>query len=459
MYDVVIIGAGPGGYVAGIRASQLGLKTCVIEKDKPGGTCLNVGCIPTKNLIYQAQIFESQKELAEAGLKLNESRLDFSKVLAKSRRVAETLVGGVELLLTQNKISYIKNTARIATESTIVLGNGDEIKGKNIIIATGARPAEIPGFEIDEKVVFSSTGILNLEQLPKSLIILGGGAIGCEFAYIMNSFGVEIYLVEMANQIMPSMDNEAVSIIHNVFTEKGIHIMPNNRAVSLRKNPKSTTVVVDNQDGSQERLNAEKVLCALGRTPNTENIGLDTIGLKTENSFIPVHDFYQTPVKGVFAIGDVIATPQLAHVASKEGEIAVEYIAGKMPEPKINTANIIFAVYCEPQLASFGLTEEQAKDKGIAYKKVVFPFRAIGKAVTVNSDEGLIKVLFDQVTREILGAHIVGQEATELIHELLLAKTAELLPEDIASMIHAHPTLSEGIREAMLAIDGQSIHI
>lgn len=459
MYDVVIIGAGPGGYVAGIRAAQLGLTACIIEKDRPGGVCLNVGCIPTKNLIYQAKIFESQKELAQVGLNLDACRLDFSKVFAKSKNVAGALVEGVELLLKKNKIHYIRSTARIISENTIMLANGDEIQGKNIVIATGARPTQLPGFELDEKQVYSSTGILGFQRLPESLIILGGGAIGCEFAYIMNTFGVDVYLVEMADHILPSMDVEAVSIIQDVFNEKGIRTLTNSCAVSLRKTAKSVTVVIENKNGSQKELNTEKVLCAFGRTPNTENLGLDTIGLKTENSFIPVGDYYQTSVNGVFAIGDVIATPQLAHVASKEGEIAVEYIAGKMPEPKIDPGNIIFAVYCEPQLASFGLSEEQAKEKNIVYKKAVIPYRAIGKAVTVSSEVGMIKLLIDPATREILGVHIVGQEATELIHELLLAKTAELFPEDIISMVHAHPTLSEGIREAMMAIDGLAIHI
>jgi dihydrolipoamide dehydrogenase len=459
MYDVVIIGGGPGGYVAGIRAAQLGLKACVIEKNKPGGVCLNVGCIPTKNIIHQAGIYDSAKELTEIGVKLDTKNFDFAKVVRNSKKAVSTLVNGVEYLLKKNKVDLIIQEAKISSKNSVLLKDGSEIQGKNIIIASGSRPIEIFGFEFDGKQVLSSTQALNLTKLPKSLIILGAGAIGCEFAYIMNAFGVDVHLVEMADHILPFEDAEAVSVVTKSFEKKGINVYTRTRALSLEQKNKAVTVTVEEENGSQKKLKADKVLCVFGRTPNTEDIGLENVGIKPEKGCIPVGDYYQTKVKGIFAIGDIIATPQLAHLASTEGEIAVEFIAGRHPEPKVEKDEVVSAIYCEPQIASFGLREEQAKQEGVNYQKATFPFVGVGKAVAINQTEGMVKLLFDPETREILGAHIVGYQATELIHELLLAKTAELYPENVASMIHAHPTISEALMEGMRAIDKQAIHI
>jgi dihydrolipoamide dehydrogenase len=458
MYDVAIIGAGPGGYVTAIRAAQLGLKTCVIEKDKPGGVCLNWGCIPSKNLIHQAGIFSSHRELQEMGISIDAKGFDYGRVQKKSREAVDRLVNGVAFLLKKNKLDLIQGEARITSKNSVKMDDGSEVQARHLIIATGSRPMQIPGFECDEKQVLSSTGILSLTKLPKSLIILGGGAIGCEFAYVMNAFGVSVTIVEMMDHLLPFEDAEVVDVLQDAFRESGIQVMTSTRALSLEKTARQVTVTVENPEAGSQTLKAEKALCVFGRTPNTDEIGLENIGIETQKSYIPVGDYCQTAVQGVFAIGDVVATPLLAHVASREGEIAVEFIAGKHPEPTIDINAVPSAIYCEPQVASFGLREDQARSQGIAYQKSLFPFHGVGKAVAVDKAHGLVKLLTDPETGEILGVHMVGHEVTELIHELLLAKVSELLPEDVNQMIHAHPTLSELNAEGVRAVSGQAIH-
>lgn len=458
-YDLVIIGAGPGGYVAGIRAAQLGLNACVIEKDKPGGVCLNWGCIPSKNLIHQANLILGAKQLAQIGVRVDTAALDYGKVYEKSRQAARRLLKGVEGLLKKNKVDLIRGAATIAARNKVRLHDGAEIIGKYILIATGSRPLALPGFALDEEQVLSSTGLLSLKTLPKSLVILGAGAIGCEFAYVMNAFGVKVILVEMADHILPFEDEETVSVLAGSFRKKGIAMLTGTRAVSLKKADKQITIVLETSEGERKTVTAEKALCVFGRTPNTENIGLDSIGLKTENGYIPVGDCNETAVPGVFAVGDVVATPQLAHVASREGQIAVEYMAGRNSSRRLDINAIPSAIYCEPQVAGFGLRETKARAGAIPFKKAVFPYRGTGKAVAVEQSDGMVKVLYHAETGEILGAHIVGADATEMIHEMLLAKTGQLLPEDIAGMMHAHPTLSESLQECMRAAGGPPIHM
>lgn len=457
-YDVVIIGAGPGGYVAGIRAAQLGLSACVIEKDKAGGVCLNWGCIPSKNLLYQAAMFDARKELESIGVVVDITGLDYSKVHKKSRQATQRLVKGVEFLLKKNKIPLVGGTARIAGKNKVVLEDGTEIAAKNILIATGSRPFELPGFECDENRVLSSNGILSMSALPKSLVILGAGAIGCEFAYVMSSFGVKVTLVEMADHILPFEDEEMVAVLAQSFKKKGIEILTGTRALSLTRSDSAVEIAMEEKAGVRKTLRAEKALCVFGRTPNTDALGLETIGIRTDRGYIPVGDYGQTDVSGVYAIGDVVKTPLLAHVASKEGEIAVEHMAGHETNARIDIDEVPSAIYCEPQIASFGLRESQAIERNIAYKKAIFPYRGIGKAVAIGKPDGMLKLLFDPDTQELLGAHIVGHDATELIHEILLAKTAKILPAQVAQMIHAHPTISELVMEGMLAVGGQAIH-
>jgi dihydrolipoamide dehydrogenase len=458
-FDLIVIGSGPGGYVTGIRAAQLGLKAAVVEKDKPGGVCLNVGCIPSKALIHEAELFRGIPSLEELGLAVDRKGFDYSKVLAKSRKAADTLSKGVQYLLKKNAVELIFAEARISGKNEVSLSNGKKATASNIVIATGSRPREIPGFAFDEDRVLSSTGALMLSELPKRVLILGAGAIGVEFTHILNAFGAEVLLVEMMERILPLEDAESVAVLDRAFRKRGVEIMTSTKAVSMKKSGTGVSVVLEGASGPRRTVETDRVLVVTGRTPNSEGIGLETVGITTEKGAIPVGDYYQTRVPGIFAIGDVIPAPLLAHVASKEGEIVAERIAGKSPPARIDPLSIPSAVYTEPQVASFGLAEWKARELGRKYVKASFPYRGAGKSVAIERTEGFIKVLLDENTKEIIGAHAVGAEATELIHELLLARSSELLPVDVADMIHAHPTLSEAVMEVMRAAEGRAIHV
>jgi len=462
--DVAIIGAGPGGYVAGIRAAQLGLSACVIEKDSPGGVCLNWGCIPSKSLIHHASQFSALRDMESLGVRIDRRGFKYSEVHALSRQAANTLAGGVSALLRKNKVDLVKAKASIAGAGKLRLlderGENSEILAKNIIVATGSRPLSLPGFSFDEKLILSSSGILSISQLPKTLIVLGAGAIGCEFAYVMNSFGVEVALVELGEHILPGEDLEVAQILDASFRKSGIGIYAKARALSWKAVRGGVEVSVE-VDGKAQALQAEKVLAAFGRSPNTENLGLEAAGVKKDSrGHIVTGDYGRTTAPGIFAIGDVTATPALAHVASREAEIAVEHIAGRKPhEARVDLNLIPSAVYCEPQIAGFGLREDRAKKDGTAFRKSTFPYRGNGKAVAIGKTDGLVKILTAPDTGELLGCHIAGYNATELIHELLLAKGAELIAEDVVDMIHAHPTISETIYEAARGVGDRPIHI
>ncbi len=459
-YDLIVIGAGPGGYCAAIRASQLGLIVAVVEKETPGGVCLNWGCIPSKNLIHQAEVFHSMKEMESIGVAVDRSGLDYAKVQENSRGVVKTLTGGVAGLLKRNKVDLIKGTAKVTGKGEITVDGKDKYSATNILVATGSRPMSVPGFEFDEKQVLSSSGVLAMTELPKSMVILGGGAIGCEFAYVMNSFGVEVTLVELADHLLPTEDFETCGVLEKCFKRDGINVRTNTRAQGLKKTTKQVTVTLENADGSTEDVKAEKVLVVFGRVPNTENLGLREMGVKLDDrGYVNTGDYSQTSAAGIYAIGDITRTPALAHVASKEGEIAVEHMADHEPSVKVVDPELVpSAIYCEPQVAGFGLREDKAKAEGRKVKKSVFHYPGAGKTIAVGKPDGLVKLLCDPETDEILGAHIVGHNATELLHELLLAKHSELLPEDVAEMIHAHPTISEAIMETARGINGKPIH-
>lgn len=458
-FDVAIIGSGPGGYVAAIRAAQLKMKTVVIEKDKVGGVCLNIGCIPSKALVHQAEIFRSISGLEAMGIKVDRSEFDYSRVYSASRKAADNLSRGVSYLLKKNGVTLINGTAELQSAHQLIIDGQRIISAKSIIIATGSRPRSIPGFEFDEKIVLSSTGILSLQKLPEKLLILGAGAIGAEFAHIMNAFGVQVHLVEMMERILPLEDEEVSNHLRRSFSKRGIKIYTSTKATSVNKSSNGAEVFLGDNSGSKFSLAVDQVLVVTGRVPNTDGIGLEKLDIKTERGYVLTGDYGETSVSGIYAIGDVTTTPLLAHVASKEGEIVAEHIAGIQTTAKLDLNAIPSGVYCEPQVGSFGLTEAKAKKAGIKYKTVSFPYKGIGKAVAVENSEGFIKLLFDPDTKEILGVHAIGVEATELIHEILLAKTSELLPEDIANMIHAHPTLSEGIMEVARAAEGWAIHV
>ncbi len=459
-YDLLVIGSGPGGYVAGIRATQLGMKVGVIEKEKPGGVCLNVGCIPSKALIHQAEIYGAAKGLADMGVSVDPSGLDYSKVFRKSRTAADRLSKGVTFLLKKNKIDYIEGTAKLSGRNTVSVESSDgttEYSAKNILIATGSRPREIPGFEFDEDLVLSSTGLLMLEKLPKKLVVLGAGAIGMEFAHVMNSFGVEVTIVEMLDRVLPIEDPDAVAVLASDFRKRGIRMLTSTRAQSLERGKKGVKVSVSGPEGG-EVLEADKLLVAVGRQPNSENLGLEELGIRSTRGFIETGDYYQTAIAGIYAIGDVIQTPLLAHLASKEGEIAVEHMAGHTGPRRVHPDEVPSAVYTEPGIGSFGPSEPEAKERGLNFKAYQFPYRGAGKSVAIEQPEGIVKLIIDADTHEILGGHVAGSAATELIHELLLAKKSELLPEDVATMVHAHPTLSEAVMEAARAAEGWAIH-
>ena len=453
MYDLVVIGAGPGGYVAAVRASQLGFKTLVVEKDAPGGVCLNWGCIPSKNLIHQAELFHSLSEMESVGVSVGRDSLDYSAVQGRSREVVKTLTGGVAGLLKRNKVEYLCGTASITGKGEVSV-DGKPLQARNILVATGSRPMQVPGFEFDEELVLSSTGVLAMTELPESLLVLGAGAIGCEFAYVMNSFGVKVTLVEALDHILPTEDFESCAVLDQALRKSGIDVRVKTRAANLSRDSAGVTVTLVAQDGSKEIVAASKALVVFGRSPNTAGLGLVEMGVKLdERGYVPVGDYCQTSAAGIYAIGDITRSPALAHVASAEGEMAVEHMAGHDPARKAVDVQLVpSAIYCEPQVAGFGLREDEALRDGIEVKKSVFNYHGAGKTIAVGKPTGLVKVLCDPKTDELLGAHIVGHNATELIHELLLAKSAELLPEDVSTMIHAHPTISEAVMETMKGI-------
>ena len=480
-FDLVFIGGGPGGYVAAIRASQLGLRVAVVEKDKVGGVCLNIGCIPSKALIDRASKFNALHELVAYGVKADLKAFDYGAVHSFSRKAAEKLSKGVEFLLKKNEVETISGTARLigAHEISINLNAGGErrISSFAVVVATGSRPREVPGFEFDEKRVLSSTGVLMLKKLPRRLAILGAGAIGMEFAFIMNAFGVEVTVVEMLERILPMEDAAAAAVVGKAFERRGVKFLVGTKAFALDRGSTdgSPLVLSLGPAGSASpdtRLEADAVLVSIGRSPNTAGLGLEELGVRLDRSFVEVGDFYETSAFGLYAIGDIVkGEPQLAHVASAQGEIVAEHVAsllgkqaagtdprGSLGHRRVDLGLVPSAVYCEPQVAGFGSREEVLKASGVHFNSASFPFRGVGKAVAIDEAEGFVKILTDPATGAILSAFAVGPEATELIHELLLAKSAELLPQDIFSMIHAHPTLSEAVKEAALSVEGRAIH-
>ncbi|NLP01822.1 MAG: dihydrolipoyl dehydrogenase [Fibrobacter sp.] len=457
-FDVAVIGSGPGGYVAAIRAAQLKQRVIIIEKDKLGGVCLNIGCIPSKALIHQAHVFNSRMALEGMGVKVDVSSFDYSKVNAASRKAADTLSRGVAYLLKKNGVTVVNGTGVLVSDREILVNNEKRITAKAIILATGSSPRQIKGFEFDEQVVLSSTGALLMQKLPGSMLILGGGAIGVEFAHIVSSFGVKVTIVEMMDRILPGEDAEVSELLRRSFVKRGMDIRVGTKAVSMERRSEGAEVVLENREGVRETISVERVLVVTGRVPNTEGIGLEALGIKTDRGYVLTGDYGETSVKGVYAIGDIVPTPLLAHVASKEGEIAAEHIAGYPGERRLDPLAVPGAIYTEPQVASFGYTESAAKEKGIACETRSFPYKGVGKAVAEGRAEGFVKVVFESSTHEILGVHAIGAEATELIHEYLLAKKSELLPSEIAGMIHAHPTMSEAVMESARAVEGWAIH-
>ena len=460
-YDLAVIGSGPGGYVAAIRAAQLKLKTVLIEQDKLGGICLNWGCIPTKALLKSAETYSLLRHADEFGIQAEKISFDFSKIIQRSRKVADLNSKGVEFLMKKNKIDVVYGRARILNGPTIEIspkdGKKSSLSCKNIIIATGGRPRTIPGIEFDGQNVIDYRRAMSLDKQPKSMVIIGAGAIGIEFAYFYNELGTQVTILEMLDSILPVEDKEITAILAKSFKKNNIDIHTSAKVEKL-KNAKEGVEVTFSQEGKQEIVKAELALLAIGIQGNVENLGLEEQGIKIDRGFIKVNQWYETTVPGIYAIGDIIGPPLLAHVASHEGIICVEKIAG-MPTQPLNYNNVPGCTYCQPQIASIGLTEDKARAGGHELNIGRFPYSASGKARAIGEREGLVKLIFDKKYGELLGAHIIGADATELIAELGLAKSLESTSIELNKTMHAHPTLAEMIMEAAGAAAGEAIHI
>ena len=458
-FDTVVLGGGPGGYVSAIRAAQLGNKTAIIDQDRLGGICLNWGCIPTKALSKSAEILHYIKNSGGYGIKVPKYDIDFDQTIKRSRDISFNLSKGIEFLMKKNKIKHIVGRGMLNSESEVIVDDGkkkQKIQAKNIIIATGGRVKKFPGIEFDGINIISSKEAMVVESPPKKLIIIGAGAIGVEFAYFFNEFGSQVHLIEMMPNILPNEDLEISKELEKLFKKTGINIYTDTKVSNIKKLQKNVKVSLE-KGKTSKIINAEKVLIATGVQGNIEEIGLENVGIKTDNDSIVIYEFNQTSVRNIYAIGDVSGPPWLAHVASAQGHVAAEHASGLTAHP-LDYSNIPACTYCKPQVASLGLTEKAAKDKGYKIKVGRFKFSGSGKALAIGSSEGFIKIIFDEKYGELLGCHIIGHDATELIAELTIAKALETTWQEIAITMHAHPTLSEAIMEAAQDAYGQGIH-
>jgi dihydrolipoamide dehydrogenase len=468
-YDLVILGGGTGGYVAAIRASQLGLKTAVVEKSKLGGTCLHKGCIPSKALLRSAEVFATAKNCEEFGVETSEVKLNFLKVQERKQRIVDQLHNGVQHLMKKGKIDVYEGIGRILGPSifspmpgtiSVEMKSGEEnemLIPKNVIIATGSRPRSLPGLDIDGEVVLTSDEALDLNSLPNSMIIVGGGVIGIEWASMLSDFGVQVTVIEYSDRILPTEDKEISKEMERLMTKKGVTIITSAKVLpdTLEKG-KPVSIKADVK-GEERLFSADQILVSVGRLPNIEGIGLDNTDIKIEKGFIDTNQFYQTKESHIYAIGDVIGGLQLAHVASHEGIVAVEHLSNETPIP-IDEMLISKCIYSSPEIASVGYTEDQAMEKGFKTKIGKFPFKAIGKALVYGESEGFVKLVVDDETDDLLGVHMIGPHVTDMISEAGLARVLDATPWEISHTIHPHPTLSEAMGEAALAVYGKAIH-
>jgi dihydrolipoamide dehydrogenase len=461
-YDVIIVGGGPAGYVCAIRAAQLGLATAVVERDKLGGVCVNIGCIPTKALLHSAYIANViGHDAKELGIEVGTVKTDYAVAMRRSRKVSEQNSKGVEFLMKKHKVTVVKGTGVLGRNRTVRVGKDEYQARKAVVIATGSRVKGIPqiGLEIDKAAVISSDEALFLEKPPASLAIVGAGAVGCEFADIFNAFGSKVTLIEVLPRILPLEDAEASDVLTKSYKKRGIAVRAGVKVKQAQVRKDKVTLEIES-NGKSETVEADKVLMAAGRALNTEGLGLEQAGVQlTERGFVKVNPAtLETTAPGIYSIGDVAGPPMLAHKGSREGIVVAELVAGHHPQP-IKYDNVPSVTYCHPEVASIGVTEDQAKERKLDYQVGRFPFSANGRARTSNETEGLVKIIRDKKYGEILGAHIVGSHASELIHELAVARQNEYTVEEVDLAIHAHPTLSEAIAEAALDSMGRVVHI
>jgi dihydrolipoamide dehydrogenase len=462
-FDLVVIGTGPGGYVTAIRGAQLGMKTAVVEEKHLGGICLNWGCIPTKALLRTAEVFENIKHAESFGLSVGNIGFDIKKVVERSRAVAEQLSKGVAFLLKKNKVTVFDGHGRLNGAGKVAVTKDGkpaaDLTAKHIILATGARPKQLPGLEADGKLVWTYFEAMVPPTLPKSLLVIGSGAIGIEFASFFRSLGSEVTVVEIVDRILPVEDAEISDLARKAFEKQGIKILTSATVKALQKGNDNVTVTIAGKDGKESQMTVDRVLSAVGITGNTENIGLEGTKVKVDRGHIVIDEWCRTGEPGVYAIGDVCGPPWLAHKASHEGVICVEKIAGREGLHPLDTSNIPGCTYSRPQVASVGLTEQAAKEAGHEVRVGRFPFIGNGKAIALGEPEGLVKTVFDKKTGELLGAHMIGAEVTELIQGYGVARSLETTEEDLVHAVFPHPTLSEMMHESVLSALGRAIHI
>ena len=462
-YDVIIIGSGPGGYVSAIRASQLGMSVLIVEKEpRLGGVCTLWGCIPTKALLHTADLLEEARHGADVGVAVREVRLDMPAALKNKEKVVRQSTNGVSFLMKKNRVDVAPGFGRLSGAGKVVVAGADGAEtvfsGKNVLVATGSAPRSLPGMEIDDKSILSSTSMLELTEVPKSLVVIGSGAVGVEFASMYQRFGSKVTIVEVLPRIVPLEDEEISRELAASFKRQGIAVYPDTRVERVTRGDGGVEVLARSSGDKTETFRAEKILMAVGRKPLIEKIGLEALGVATDRGYVKVDRFMQTNVPGVYAIGDILPTQALAHLASAEGIVAVEHMAGKQP-PAINYDQVPGCTYCTPEIGSVGLTEAKARERGYDVAVGKFPFSANGKARIVGQASGFVKIVAEKKYDEVLGVHIVGPAATELIAEACTAIKLEATSEELVRTIHAHPTLSETFAEAAHAVAGHAIHI